>query len=209
MWLGPGTVQAGRISWCHPPSPPALRGWGGGSRRTRFRGLPVCWRKVRKPYVVANRPSTGSHLGGSAGMTPFPRGARLCAVSCWVPPHLLTRIVGPRTTERGGAPPIHPLSGHCSPPRDRGGQLPKAQGGMREGNPLNPGQSDRDLAEYRLPRWRITRGGLKKKQEASWRTDGWFKSVLPLSSLCSLWGCGAGQGERVTERERERERDAS
>ena len=170
MWPGPGTVQAGRTSRCHPPSPPALRGWVGGSRRTRFRGLPVCWRKVHKPYVVANRPSTAlcgceppKHREpprGKRGHDPVPpRGSALCGgLLVGTVRHLSTHSVWPRTAVERGASPIHLSTG--PPPLAPRLRAAGAEGGMRRGvTPLNPRICDRDPAEYRLPGWRITSGG--------------------------------------------------
>ena len=143
-------------------------------------------------------------------MTPFPRGAGHYAVDCWSVlsatfPHIVSGQ-GPRWREvlppyiSPPGPAALPATGgsRCRRRNARGAGEGEGAPGRRRRRSRRPFQRSTDSLD------RGSQGGLKKKQEASWRTDGWLKSLLPLSSLCSLWGCGAGQGERVRERGCER-----
>ena len=91
-------------------------------------------------------------------------------------PHLGTHDLEPRTTETGGAPPIHPVSGCLlsSPRLGRAG----TEGGMR-GQPPHPRVRQGCPAEYRLPGGG-SQGGLTKNQEASWRIR-WAKAQTIMS----------------------------
>ena len=178
----------------------SLGGWGYG------------FGPISRPWVCWSKVGTPTWRQPPKHPRP-PREVHVCAL----PPE------GPGTVRwiagRYCPPPFHTQcwakdhgGGRCFPnssPRRAFTACPATAGGggrRRNAKRVTPSTQARAIGTWRStdsPGGGSQRGGLKKKQEASWRTDGWLKSVLPLSSLC----VSACVRVCVCERERERERE--